>query len=541
MLHFNTHHVHASSNWRKSSLIAACLAAASCAPGAAAQFTGFGPFENIELTPSAFVYNGDYSDLNGDGRVDVIQISDLANLVFVLLNNGDGSFDITSYTVLAPLAVEIADFNNDGHPDIAVLSLAGVRDIHLFENDGEGSFTEAASFETSFNSLRMAVADFNGDEIMDILIGDHNGPTHMYIGMGDYQFAPPISMPGSLQAVEMVPTDMTGDGVVDVVMASAEHGYSEIRVLQNNGAGVLLQTTTFQLPDVSVYGMTVADANNDGLLDICARVSYVFVQNHPGEFWIYLANGVNSFQAPIKLPPVNVNGLVPYANDIQFADLDGDGLNDMVTSASYGSLINGVTEHRLHVYRGHSSGAQQYVESYVLPSGTGGLGFFDLNGDYSPDLFARAALKPIIAANLTPMSPPGHYELLSPPNGAQGLLVPGYGPSWPGAVARLDWSDSAAFHRTYEAYIKRLGEDEGLVFSAVGLTESHVEIPEGVLEPGRRYQWTVRARNSLGLMPPLPIQVFEFTTAVPADLNGDGAVNGSDLARLLANWGIVDP
>jgi flagellin-like hook-associated protein FlgL len=59
-------------------------------------------------------------DINGDGKLDLVETDGSSNTVSVLLGNGDGTFGArTSYpTGSGPTGVYAADFNGDGVPDI---------------------------------------------------------------------------------------------------------------------------------------------------------------------------------------------------------------------------------------------------------------------------------------------------------------------------------------------------------------------------------------------------------------------------------------
>ena len=62
------------------------------------------------------------ADFNGDGHPDLAVTNEGSNTVSVLLGKADGTFGAqTTYTVgSSPPGVAIGDFNGDGHPDLAV-------------------------------------------------------------------------------------------------------------------------------------------------------------------------------------------------------------------------------------------------------------------------------------------------------------------------------------------------------------------------------------------------------------------------------------
>src|SRR6058998_1905661 len=93
------------------------------------------------------------------------------------LNNGDGTFSDVSREagMLAQvgygLGVAVADVNGDGLPDIYASNDVAPNDV-LYINDGDGTFTDRAGAwlkHTSFAGMGVDIADFNNDGWPDIL------------------------------------------------------------------------------------------------------------------------------------------------------------------------------------------------------------------------------------------------------------------------------------------------------------------------------------------------------------------------------------
>ena len=94
-------------------------------------------------------------------------------------NNGDGTFtDVTKQAIVNEvgygLGVVVTDLNRDGWPDIYISNDLAPDDV-LYVNNHDGTFTNKASVwlkHTSFAGMGMDIADFNNDGWPDILQTD---------------------------------------------------------------------------------------------------------------------------------------------------------------------------------------------------------------------------------------------------------------------------------------------------------------------------------------------------------------------------------
>jgi hypothetical protein len=112
------------------------------------------------------------ADVNGDGKLDVVQTDQFDSTVNVAYGNGDGTFtEVASYPTLNggnygyPTVVALADMNGDGHPDIVVDNTNGYSNgsIAILMNNGDGTFASPVTYATNDFSPGMVVADLNGD------------------------------------------------------------------------------------------------------------------------------------------------------------------------------------------------------------------------------------------------------------------------------------------------------------------------------------------------------------------------------------------
>ncbi len=182
------------------------------------------------------------ADLNGDGTEDMI-ITTTAYYV-VALSGADFSLmwahKIEPYSMLAePLrnsSPVISDFTGNGLPDVA-LGWANGKIMALNGSEGELIWEYEADEEIRFVSSP-ALADFNKDEIMDMIIADEEG--NLYVinpreGASDRIFTDERLNTGITSTP--VIGDVTGNGYLEVIVTSLDneiHKFSlPTRVFQN--------------------------------------------------------------------------------------------------------------------------------------------------------------------------------------------------------------------------------------------------------------------------------------------------------------------
>ncbi len=129
-------------------------------------------------------------DFDGDGRLDILVTSSgPQDQMHLFHNQGDGTFkDVTAYSGLigevGGLNVVETDYNNDGHPDLLVLRGGwwrkyGHYPLSLLRNNGNGTFddvTESAGLLSIGPTQAAAWADFDNDGWLDLFVGYESTP-----------------------------------------------------------------------------------------------------------------------------------------------------------------------------------------------------------------------------------------------------------------------------------------------------------------------------------------------------------------------------
>ncbi len=137
---------------------------------------GDGTFQNAVATNlSTYLSAVAAGDLNRDGKADLVLTYQASFPVetppVVLLSNGDGTFGSPQPFSLPDdtvSAIQIADMNRDGNPDL-VVAMFNLSVVVLLPGDGQGHFgTESVYGVSGGRPTSLVVADLNGDGKPDV-------------------------------------------------------------------------------------------------------------------------------------------------------------------------------------------------------------------------------------------------------------------------------------------------------------------------------------------------------------------------------------
>jgi hypothetical protein len=121
-------------------------------------------------------------DLDDDGRLDLLRIEFSPVSLEVRLGNGDGTFAAATTTALpvGPFEFAVADFDGDRVLDVALPGPAGTR-LALHRGVGDGTFLAPLSFMGIDEWRTIAVADFDGDGLPDLATA-YDGDIAIHLG-----------------------------------------------------------------------------------------------------------------------------------------------------------------------------------------------------------------------------------------------------------------------------------------------------------------------------------------------------------------------
>lgn len=132
-------------------------------------------------------------DFNNDTHMDISVANSGTHVMGIFLGYGNGSFasQMTYPAGFSPCSIVVDDFNNDIHLD-AVVANCNDDNINVLLGHGNGSFAERKMYQTGVNSqsYSVAVADFNNDTFLDIIITIYDiSNVVVFVGYGNGTFA----------------------------------------------------------------------------------------------------------------------------------------------------------------------------------------------------------------------------------------------------------------------------------------------------------------------------------------------------------------
>jgi hypothetical protein len=249
--------------------------------------------------------------------------------------------------------------------------------VVVLENRIVPSFLPPATVPAGAYPSRVAVGDFNGDGLQDLVVTNGNGNTvSILLGNGDGTFQAPQQVAAGIYPSAVVVGDFNGDDIPDLAVANPSTP-GTVSILLGNGDGTFQNAVSYaagSYPD----GLAVGDFTGNGIADLAVADHSV-----SGTVSVLLGNGDGTFQAPLTY----ADGQQP--NSIVVGDFRGVGTDDIITTNEYhtcnGSTCNWLEED-VRMLRGNGDGTfqpSQVVAGIFFPVSVAAE---DFNGDGHLDL-----------------------------------------------------------------------------------------------------------------------------------------------------------
>ncbi|MFO1068192.1 MAG: calcium-binding protein [Geminicoccaceae bacterium] len=306
---------------------------------------GFAAGNDPDLAGLPFTEAIALGDLDGDGDLDALLLSD-RHLVALDNQGGDqagteGDFARRTLATITddsfseyPYDVALGDLDGDGDLDAVIASKDGAGRFAWNQSDVEGSegkFTLVNLFAGYDDTRAIAIADFDGDDDLDVLMGSSGQANRLLTNQGGNQGGNegdfvttevPGTSPNVMYAIAA--GDIDGDGDIDALAGGPEG----LLLLTNQGgttatfAGTGLATPV----DALVDSIALADLDGDGDLD--AIVGYTVSSYTPSltvtpGYQLQINQGGLQGGSEGTFEAIDTSGTAAYA--IAIGDLDGDG------------------------------------------------------------------------------------------------------------------------------------------------------------------------------------------------------------------------
>jgi hypothetical protein len=279
----------------------------------------FGPARTTGINHPAALAVGDFDD---NGRPDLAVVSDFGKRVDILRRDGSGRFqpDLSVFVGNMPETIAVGDWNNDGHDDLAVGN-SDDSDVSIRLGTGHASFTAAPDVPAGRSPQSLVAGDFNADGRDDLAVaGGPNAQSFtagIFLGAGNGTFSKTGDVaPG---AASLAVADVDGDAREDLLYGSVITAFG--RLVLGTGGGAFGAPSDLPVPNYATYrrSWAVGDFDADGRADFAAGLDHAAVS-------VRLGDGTGAFPRGRDVP---VPGR-PAA--VTIGDVDDDGHEDLVAA-----------------------------------------------------------------------------------------------------------------------------------------------------------------------------------------------------------------
>ncbi len=302
-------------------------------------------------------------DFENNGLLDVVVSSyDVCQPLRFFHSNGDGTF--TDHTAQAGLSGQLgglnmvqADYNNDGCMDLLVLRGAWEFPVRksLLRNNCDGTFTDvtrqAGLAEPATRTQTAVWVDINNDGLLDLFVGNENGPSQLFLNKGDGTFQD-ISAASGINKIAftkgVTAADYDNDGYVDFYVSNLYGGNFLYHNNRDNTFTEVSQPAGVHQPQSQNFATWFFDYDNDGWPDILVTTyffsldetmrSYMGLPTNAETFKLYRNLGNGTFKDVTSEAGLNKINVPMGAN---FGDVDNDGYPDIYLATGgpeYGAL-----------------------------------------------------------------------------------------------------------------------------------------------------------------------------------------------------------
>ena len=256
----------------------------------------------------------DFADVNNDGLLDLASNSfGCCSGIHIYKNNGNGSWTQTDGVNAGNSGewVKFGDFNNDGNVDLTTANEVGL----VWSNNGTGFFSSMQAGITTDWFMQLDVADVNNDGAKDLCVIDTAAAAKVfYYNKNQSKWISISSGLPTSGCLNISVKDMNMDGNADVVVCKK----NVVEVYAGDGYGNWLLSGSVTVPENEFNAMATGDFDNDGYSDIVFLGRDYSSSMNDNHLRVYLHDAMVH---GINIVPVNPKGFECFApGSVQFVN-----------------------------------------------------------------------------------------------------------------------------------------------------------------------------------------------------------------------------
>jgi hypothetical protein len=323
------------------------------------------------------------ADFNNDSFPDIAVANAEDSSITIFLGDGKGNFTRAEgspfFANRSPNDIAIADIDKDGHLDLGIANTE-ISMLTVLLGNGKGQFHQAARSPFLVHSKPhthgIAIADFNGDGNPD-LATDSWGVNNVLIIFGDGKMNftdETFYKVGNHPYQRLRAEDLNKDGKPDIVTTNLDGNNATVLLGEGNGKFQEAEGSTFACGDAP-FGVAIGDVNGDGNPDLAIANSPTITAENKGKdgLWILLGDGTGKFSSLAGSP--FKTGRSP--SRLAIGDLNGDGINDIAVTNYNDKSIS-------IFYMGKNAVAG--IKTIAVGNRPDGISIHDMNGDGKNDI-----------------------------------------------------------------------------------------------------------------------------------------------------------
>jgi len=259
-------------------------------------------------------------DLGGDGDIDLVTANSKSDSI-TLLENHAGVFSVAAHYEVnnKPRRMAVADFDGDGVEDVVVVAFES-GESSFFRGRKSGTLVPGRDLGLEAWALAAHAADIDNDKDADLLVCAKSG-LYLLKNHSGGNFEEPVKLKTHKEPFEVAVADLDGDDDNDIAVQYFFGTASPLVSVLKNQDGIFAEPDDYTLP-THTWSVDAWDLDGDGDLDLA-----VPLYEAPA-FSLLFNRGDGTFEKKVQI------SLGASIQSLAAGDFDGDGHLDLAGAGS---------------------------------------------------------------------------------------------------------------------------------------------------------------------------------------------------------------